>query len=367
MHVQSRTSLALLAIVAIAGACNAQSSSAPATAPASAPAAPAFMKVPPVQFGEPFPPAKFANLNTNAGQAPTVDLLTYLGKKPIVFVYWMAGNPRAEKILQDTSAAVDAAGKDKVQLLAVAAPPYGTTDTAPIKARAQALNLPMPVLFDEGFRVLQQLDVRAVPNITLIDASGRLRLTNGSALGQTLEYKLDLAGAIARLANTGKLGTYGPLPQYYPVNELVGQKCPDFSAPALTDGVPRTFSSMLAPNKMNVLVFWSVDCPHCKTAMPKLNNWLKDHGEGMNVVSAARVTDEATQKRTAEYCRLSGFVFPTLVDKDLEIAGRYNVVSTPTIVIIRPDGVIDSALTSGEIDIGPALEARRQQLLKAKS
>ena len=364
MSVFSRTSLAVLAVVAVAGACQAQSPPAPA---APAPAAPAFVKVAPLQFAEPFPPAKFVNLNTSPGQPGTIDLLTYLGKKPIVFVYWMAGNPRSEKILQDAIAAVDAAGKDKVALLAVASPQYGSSDTAPIKARSVALKLPMPVLYDEGFKVLQQLEVHTVPSISLIDGSGRLRLTNGSALKQTLEYKLDLEGAIARLASTGKIGTYGPLPTYYPVNELVGQKCPDFAAPALTDGVSRTFSSMLKPDKLNVLVFWSVDCPHCKNAMPKLNDWLKDHGDGMNVVTAARVTDEATQKRTAEYCRLSGFVFPTLVDKDLEIAGRYNVVSTPTIVIIRPDGVIDSALTSGEIDIGPALEARKQQILKAKS
>jgi peroxiredoxin len=361
MQVLSRTSLAVLLVIAVAGACQAQS------APPPAPAAPAFVKVAPVQFAEPYPPAKFANLNTNPGQPATIDLLTYLGKKPIVFVYWMPGNPRAEKILQDANASVVAAGKDKLALLAVASPQYGSTDTAPIKARALALKLPMPVLYDEGFKVLQQLEVHTVPSISIIDGSGRLRLTNGSALKQTLEYKLDLDGAIARLASTGKIGTYGPLPTYYPVNELVGQKCPDFSAPALTDGVSRTFSSMLKPDKLNVLIFWSVDCPHCKAAMPKLNNWLKDHGDDMNVVTAARITDDATQKRTAEYCRLSGFVFPTLVDRDLEIAGRYNVVSTPTVVIIRPDGVIDSALTSGEIDIGLALEARRQQILKAKS
>jgi peroxiredoxin len=360
MHVVSRTSLGTLAVVLIVGACQAQSGTAPA--------APNVVKVAAMQFGEPFPPAKFANLNATPGQPATVDLLTYLGRKPIVFVYWMPGNPRAEKILLDTAAAVEAAGKDKLALLAVASPQLGSTDTGPIKTRSQALKLTMPVLYDEGFRVLQQLGVHTVPSISIVDGTGRLRLTNGSALKQTLEYKLDLETAIARLGNTGKIGTYGPLPQYYPVNELVGQKCPDFAAPALTDGVSRTFSSMLAPDKLNVLVFWSVDCPHCKAAMPKLNEWLKDHPEGMNVVSAARVTDDANQKRTAEYCRLSGFVFPTLVDKDLEIAGRYNVVSTPTVVIIRPDGVIDSTLTSGEVDIGPALEARRQQLLKgAKS
>jgi peroxiredoxin len=361
MRFFSRFVPAAFAVVLIALACKAQSAPAAPAAPA---APPSFVKVPPVQFSEPFPPAKFSNLNTNPGQPASVDLLTYLGKKPIVFVYWMANNPRAEKILQDAAAAVDAAGKDKLALLAVASPVYGSTDVAPIKARAQALKLTMPVLYDEGFRILQQLDVHAVPNISIVDGTGRLRLSNGSALKQTLEYKLDLETAIARLASTGKIGTYGPLPQYYPVNELVGQKCPDFSAPALTDGVSKTFSSMLQPDKVNVLVFWSVDCPHCKSAMPKLNEWLKDHPDGMNVITAARVTDADGQKRTAEYCRLSGFVFPTLVDKDLEIAGRYNVISTPTVVIIRPDGVIDSALTSGEIDIGLALQARKQQLLK---
>jgi len=361
MRFCSRTFLAVFAVALVAFACKAQAPTA-AAAPSSAP--PNFVKVPPVQYSEPFPPAKFANLNPNAGQPATVDLLTYLGKKPIVFVYWMAGNPRAEKILQDTASVVDAAGKDKVALLAVASPVYGSTDTAPIKARAQTLKLAMPVLYDEGFRVLQQLDVHAVPNISIIDGTGRLRLSNGSALKQTLEYKLDLETAITRLASTGKIGTYGPLPQYYPVNELVGQKCPDFSAPNVTDGNSKTFSSMLQPDKVNVLVFWSVDCPHCKSAMPKLNEWLKDHPDGMNVITAARVTDDATRTRTAEYCRLSGFVFPTLVDKDLEIAGRYNVISTPTVVIIRPDGVVDSTLTSGEIDIGAALQARKQQLLK---
>jgi len=57
-------------------------------------------------------------------------------------------------------------------------------------------------------------------------------------------------------------------------------------------------------------------------------------------------------------------VFPTLVDKDMQIASLYQVVSTPTLVVIRPDGVIDSVLLSGESDLGQALEQKKQQLLK---
>jgi hypothetical protein len=95
--------------------------------------------VQPVNFGEPLPAAKFANLNTAAGQPATVDLANVLGRKPIVLVYWMAANPRSEKILQETVTAVESAGgSDKVELYSVAAPPYGSTDIAPLKARTDA-------------------------------------------------------------------------------------------------------------------------------------------------------------------------------------------------------------------------------------
>jgi peroxiredoxin len=325
---------------------------------------PGLAAVQPAAFGEVLPAAKFGNLNAAPGQPATIDLATFLGKKPIVFVYWMAANPRSEKILLDAQAAVDAVGGDKVVLLSVAAPPYGSTDTGPLKARADALKLKAPVLYDDGFRLLQEFGVRAVPNIAIIDREGRLRLTNGGSLKQVLEYKLDVEGAIRRVATTGKLGTYGMLQPYYPVTELVGKKCPDFDAPLVNDAVSRSFASMLSSTKINVLVFWSVDCPHCKVSLPKLNDWLRDHQDGMNVMGAARVTDDATKIRTAEFCKISGFVFPTFVDKDMQIGGTYMVISTPTVVVIRPDGVVDSVLLSGESDIGAALEAKKREILK---
>src|SRR5262245_40185095 len=172
---------------------------------------PGLAPVKPVDFGAPFPPAKFSNLNRAEGQPASVDLASYLGKKPIVFVYWMAGNPRAEKILLDTQAAVDRAGADKVAFFPIAAAAYGSTDVSPIRERTAALKLKAPVLNDEGFRLLQQLNVHAVPNISIIDTEGKLRISNGGSLTQTLEYKLDLEGAIKRVATTGKLSTYGAL------------------------------------------------------------------------------------------------------------------------------------------------------------
>ena len=355
-----RTAAAAALMIAAAGILFAQSS----PRPAAPPGAPGFAAVRPVDFGGTFPAAKFANLNDAPGQPATIDLAAYLGKKPIVLVYWMAGNARSEKILLDTQAAVDRAGSDRVAFLPVAAAPPGSTDVGPVKARTAALKLKAPVLNDEGFRLLQQLRVQSVPNIAIIDGEGKLRMANGGSLTQTLEYKLDVEGAIRHVATTGKLGTYGVLSTYYPVTELVGKKCPDFDAPLINDAVLRSLSSMLASDKVNVLIFWSVDCPHCKASLPKLNDWLKDHAAGMNVISAARITDDATKTRTAEYCRISGFLFPTFVDKDMHIGGTFQVISTPTVVVIRPDGVVDSVLLSGDTDLGPALEAKRREILK---
>ena len=346
------------ALIASIGIACAQSESKPVARPGLAP-------VPPVEFGTKFPAAKFGNVNDVPGQPTTIDLDTYLGKKPIVFVYWMAGNPRSEKILLDAQAAVDKAGADKIAFLPIAAPAFGSTDLGPLKARIAALKLKAPVLNDEGFRLLQQMQVHAVPNIAIIDGEGKLRLTNGGSLTQSLEYKLDVEGAIRRLAGTGRVGTYGALAPYYPVTELVGKKCPDFDAPLIDDATTHSLSSMLKADKVNVLIFWSVDCPHCKASLPKLNDWLKGHSDGMNVISAARITDDATKNRTAEYCKISSFAFPTFVDRDMQIGAIYQVVSTPTIVVIRPDGVVDSVLLSSETDLGAALEAKKRVILKS--
>jgi peroxiredoxin len=360
-----RRSVVIGALLIVAsGIVFAQSATKPAAPPAAPPGVPGLAPVPPVDFGAKFPSAKFGNVNDVPGQPATIDLATYLGKKPIVFVYWMAGNPRSEKILLDAQAVVEKAGTDKIAFLPIAAPAFGSTDLGPLKARIAALKLKSPVLNDEGFRLLQQLQVHAVPNISIVDGEGKLRMTNGGSLTQSLEYKLDVEGAILRLASTGRMGTYGPLPTYYPVTELVGKKYPDFDAPLITDGTSHSLSSMLSSDKVNVLIFWSVDCPHCKASLPKLNDWLKGHSDGMNVISAARITDDATKARTAEYCKISGFSFPTFIDKDMEIGAVYQVVSTPTILVIRPDGIVDSVLLSSETDLGAALEAKKHEILK---
>lgn len=313
--------------------------------------------VAPAVFGEVFPVSVFADLNAAPDASPQIDLATSVGKQPVVLYYWIAGHPRADKVFQELQQKLE--GK-KVALYGVVVQQPGR-DAAAIRERAKELDIRVPVLDDGAFRIGQQLRIQSVPNITILDAEGRLRLTNGASLLQAIGYELTVADALDRVADKGKLGTYGYLEAYYPVTEMVGRKCPDFKAPLLSNSVEQSWSSMISPEKLNVLIFWSVDCPHCRSSLPEINAWLKENSEGLNVISAAAVTSEATKIRTREYCQLNEFVFPTLVD-DLQISRLYNVTKTPTILIIRPDGVIDSVVLNSS-DFGQTVEEKKRQLL----
>jgi peroxiredoxin len=184
------------------------------------------------------------------------------------------------------------------------------------------------------------------------------------SLKQPLEYKLTLEDAVKRVAATGQLGTYGLLPRYDPIAEFIGKKPPEFELPEAGDGIPRRSKSLIASDKVNVLIFWSIDCAHCTKFMPKFNAWLRDHREGMNVVSLAKTTNDAMKTKTAEFVKFNGFIFPTLLDKDFTVAQQYLVTGTPTIVLMRPDGVVHSIMPAGEENFDVFFAAKRKEILK---
>jgi thiol-disulfide isomerase/thioredoxin len=317
-----------------------------------------------VGFGKPFPAGQYNNLNVQAGGPGSIDLGQILGKKPILLLYWIPGNPRADAMLQSVQALIEEIGPEKLALFAVVYPRPGR-DVDIIEKKLSKLGIRVPVLRDEGFNLGRKLRVQTVPNITIVDSLGMLRLTNGASLMQVLEYNMTLETAIRRVANKGELGTYGFLTQYYPVKELVGKKCPDFQAPLLSNSIVQSWYSMIKKDQLNVLVFWSVDCPHCRKSLPAIDTWVKEHPGTVNVIGAVKVTNEATKIKTEEYCQQKQFSIPMLVDQDLEVAKLYQITSTPTVIIIRPDGIIDSVLLSSTQDFVKVIEEKRRDLLKS--
>lgn len=331
-----------------------------AEAPATAPA--------PVQRvlpGDPFPPGSYATLNTAAGGPDRIDLADYLGEKPIILYYWIAGNHRSEQVFREVQELAAELGRERIALFGVAVPRPGL-DEARIRERIEAVGIRVPVLSDTDFRIGRRLAVSSVPNITVIDRSGRLRLTNGGSLAQVLGYELDLAKAIRNTAETGELLSYGYLDRYHAVRELEGKPAPDFSAPLLEDDVERSSDSLLVDGKVNVLIFWSVDCGHCRKYLPQINDWVRAHPDEVNVVSCAAVGSETARTKTREFSAEHGLVFPTIVDRGARIGDLYNITATPTVVIVGPDGVVNGAIVSTLTDFGRTMERKKRELLSPR-
>jgi peroxiredoxin len=347
--------LALACLVLLAGVSRVGAESRPPNS--------AIAPVPPVAFGDPFPPATFPDLNAREGGPSSIDLSETIGKRPVIFFYWIAGNPRADEEFQRIEALAKELGPERVALYGVAMQRPGREADAIVR-RLRELGIETPVLDDTGFRIGQQLRVQSVPNISILDSHGILRLSNGATLTQDLEYKMTVETALRRVAEKGTLGTYGFLAHYYPVKELVGKRCPDFEAPLLKTDAMQKWETMLRSDCVNILVFWSVDCPHCRRVLPEINEWLKEKPSGVNVVSAVKLTDAADRKKIEQFCDSNGFVFPTLLDRELEIARKYQVTSTPTILVIRPDGVIDSVMLSTVPDFRKTIEEKKRELLQ---
>ncbi len=315
----------------------------------------------PAEFGEVFPLSTFENANQGVAGPPKIDLKESVGKKPVVFCYFLVGETASELTLIRLQRMVDEIGPDRVALYGVTQP-SARADAAKIREASAALKIHVPVLLDDGGRLGFELGVLRVPSIAILDTEGRLRLTNGGSLQQTLEYKMDLSDAVRRVATTGRLGTYGVLPTYYPAVEMAGKKCPDFTATEMGKSAPRKWSEILSPDRVNILIFWSVDCPHCRKALPEINTFAREHANKFNIVTVARVDNDAVKTKTEEYCKTQGLVMPVLLDDGGRIASQYLVTSTPTIFVVRPDDVVDSVMLTGEANFVQAFEAKESLL-----
>lgn len=327
-------------------------------------AVPAPAEPPPValEAGSVFPPGVYRNLNPAGPER--VDLARDLGVRPVVLYYWIAGNERVEEKLVELESFL--AGKD-VAFYGVALPRKDLATAEVIRARTEKLGVRAPVLDDDGFRIGKRVSADTVPHISVVDAEGRLRLTGGAALTHRVDDEgTTLREVLERLAAGEAIASYGKLGRYYPVKELEGRPSPDFSAPLVRTRIKKTWRGMLDDGKVNVLVFWSVDCPHCRLELPEINEWVRSNPRDVNVVSLARVTNPDVGAKTAEFTESEGLVFPTLVDEDASIYELYGVTTTPTIVVVKPDGTVDSAIVShdkGQHGFGAMIEDKIRELL----
>jgi len=120
-----------------------------------------------------------------------------------------------------------------------------------------------------------------------------------------------------------------------------GTAVPTFWATSLT-GESVSHESLAASGRPSVLLFTSPHCGPCKTLLPVVADWQREHAEALNVVIA---TDGTNEEIEAEAHELG--LENVLVDADRRLYLAFQANGTPSAVLVAADGTIGSWVASG--------------------
>ena len=315
---------------------------------------------------------KVVGPTATGGTAPELvpfDLAAAMKGKPTVILYWAAEHEFATEVTKDLGAWIK--GQPGLSLVSVV-PPQARSTPAEVREKATRLGLTGPIVWDdEALTLANMLRVRTVPHIAFVDATGRLQLSGAMSLRHEVQPATTpptpattLAAYLERAARGGPAPTVAQLGLYRPVTEMIGRPFVDFTLNRVSENTSLRFSDQIAEGKLTLLVFWSVDCSHCKVELPILNDFYQRHQDKLNIVGVIRPGDTGLYQRTTDFVRLSNIRFPTVVDQGGKVWKDYKVQSTPTTLVVQPKGTIDTVLLGSDVnldqELGPRMAALRR-------
>jgi peroxiredoxin/uncharacterized membrane protein YphA (DoxX/SURF4 family) len=130
----------------------------------------------------------------------------------------------------------------------------------------------------------------------------------------------------------------------------VGDAAPEFELRGLR-GEAVTLAALRAAEKPLMLLFTDPDCAPCTAMLPEIRRWQKDYDEELTISLVSRGTVQENRAKSTEH-GLRGL----LLQDDWEVSEAYGVQSTPSAVLVRPDGTIGSPVLEGADSISAFLE-----------
>ncbi len=177
--------------------------------------------------------------------------------------------------------------------------------------------------------------------LNLLQQNGRLLVRI-----EALEASQNSASAGQAAANAASM----------PIQGLaVGTPAPSFHLSGL-HGETNTLEALRASTKPVLLIFSDPGCGPCTALLPDLARWQRDHAAQLTLALISRGTVEANRAKITEHGLTN-----VLLQQDREVAEAYQVLGTPTAVLVQPDGTIGSPLVLG----ADAIAALVAQLVSA--
>ncbi|MDR6226839.1 TlpA family protein disulfide reductase [Desmospora profundinema] len=90
-------------------------------------------------------------------------------------------------------------------------------------------------------------------------------------------------------------------------------------------------------DKPMFLSFWATWCPYCREEMPVIES-LYDEYEGKVEFAAVNLTHQDSVSSVEDYVKEHDLRLPVYFDKDGAVTELFQVISTPTVVLLDPQG-----------------------------
>jgi peroxiredoxin len=120
--------------------------------------------------------------------------------------------------------------------------------------------------------------------------------------------------------------------------EAEAATAPDFQLPDL-DGKPVSLADFRG--KTVVIDFWATWCPPCIFQVPELNQFWEANKAAGDVSVIGVAVDAEGASVVAPWVKEQGVRYPILIGSET-LAREFGALGFPTLVVVRPDGTIDS-------------------------
>lgn len=140
------------------------------------------------------------------------------------------------------------------------------------------------------------------------------------------------------LATAWAVGCSEPAPPPPEAEPAAPEPAPAFTLDRL-GGEPVSLASLRG--KTVVIDFWATWCPPCEFQVPELNAFFDAHGAEGDVQVLGVSIDTEGPDVVGAWVTEKQVRYPILLGSE-DLAREYGAVGFPTLVIVRPDGTIDS-------------------------
>jgi thiol-disulfide isomerase/thioredoxin len=188
---------------------------------------------------------------------------------------------------------------------------------------------------------LSLLDVRERAILTVGSVALGLSLAEALIVIQLLRQQGRLLLRIEALETRAGVAGAAPTSPGLPL----GAPAPSLALRTLDDGEV-VLEDLWSAGKPALLVFTNTNCEPCNQLMPDIAHWERQLAVDMTVAVIAEGSIDDNRAKAAKYG-----IRRMLLQRGRDVAESYGAITTPSAVLVRPDGIIGSSVVSGADEI----------------